>query len=185
MKIAVLGAGAVGCYFGGLLARSGVPVTLIGRAPQMEAVARNGLEIDGVRIKDRVKIAATASLEEGVRGADSVLFCVKTVSTETAAHELQPFLAPTTSILSLQNGVDNVDRIQAAIGHHPIPVAVYVAVEMTAPDRVTHAGRGDLIVGYRKGWPREITLHPLVQMFEQAAIPARIPTPSRSISGPR
>jgi 2-dehydropantoate 2-reductase len=173
-KVAVVGAGAVGCYFGGMLARAGVPVTLVGRAAHMEAIARGGLEIDGVRIQERIRIAATASLEEGVRGAGAILFCVKTVNTEDAARDMQPFLAPQAAILSLQNGVDNVDRVHRAIGRYAIPVAVYVAVEMTAPGRVTHSGRGDLITGYHAGWPREIELEPLARMFEQAEIPCRL-----------
>ena len=167
-RVAVVGAGAVGCYFGGMLARSGVPVTLIGRAPHVDAILRDGLRIAGVRIDERIPIAATTSLQDGVRGAGTILFCVKTVSTETAALELHPLLAPDAAILSLQNGVDNVDRIHSAIGRHAIPVAVYVAAEMTAPGCVTHTGRGDLVIGHRAGWPPDVELAPLAGMFEQA-----------------
>ena len=143
-KIAVVGAGAVGCYFGGLVAHSGVRVDLIGRARHMEAIAHDGLRIDFVDKSERVHVGATTSLQEGLRGADLVLFCVKTVATETAAMEMQPFLAPQATILSFQNGVDNVDRIYSAIGRRAIPAAVYVAAEMTAPGTVKHSGRGDL-----------------------------------------
>jgi 2-dehydropantoate 2-reductase len=157
-----------------MLARSGVPVTLIGRAPHMEAIARDGLQIGGVRVNQRIAIAATTSLEDGLRGAGTVLFCVKTVSTETAARELRPFLDPHAAILSFQNGVDNVDRIHYAIGWHAVPVAVYVAAEMTAPGRVTHTGRGDLVMGHRAGWSHDIDLRPLAEMFERAEIPCRL-----------
>ena len=173
-SIAVVGAGAVGCYFGGMLARSGVRVTLIGRAPHVDAIARDGLLIDGVRGKARIPIAATTSIEEGLQDAGTILFCVKTVNTETAALELRPFLGRDAAILSFQNGVDNVDRIHSAIGRHAIPVVVYVAAEMTACGRVTHTGRGDLIVGYRAGWPRHVDLEPLATMFERAEIPCRL-----------
>jgi len=173
-QIAVVGAGAVGCYFGGMLARSGAPVTLIGRPAHIDAIARAGLAIDGVRVNERIPIGATTSLEEGLRDAGVILFCVKTVSTETAALELRPFLAPDAAILSMQNGVDNVDRIHAAIGRHAIPVAVYVAAEMTAPGRVTHTGRGDLVIGHRAGWPHEVDIATLAAMFQQADIPCRI-----------
>ncbi len=172
--VAVVGAGAVGCYFGAMLARSGVRVKLVGRAPHVEAIARDGLLLDGVRVHERIPIAATTSIEEGVRDAGVVLFCVKTVSTESAAREMQPFLAPDTAILSLQNGVDNADRIQSAIQAHTVPTVVYVAAEMTAPGCVTHAGRGDLIVGHRAGRPRQPELEPLAAMFEQAEVPCRI-----------
>jgi 2-dehydropantoate 2-reductase len=119
-------------------------------------------------------VAATTSIEEGVRGAGVVLFCVKTVSTESAAREMQPFLAPDVTILSLQNGVDNVDRIHSAIQAHAVPVAVYVAAEMTAPGCVKHTGRGDLILGHRAGWPRDRDLAAVAAMFQQAEVPCRI-----------
>jgi 2-dehydropantoate 2-reductase len=172
--VAVLGAGAVGCYFGGMLARSAVPVTLIGRAPHMEAIARDGLLLDRGQTLEPIPVRATANLEEGLRGAAVVLFCVKTTATESTAREMEPFLAPDTAVLSFQNGVDNVDRIHSATGRHAVPVAVYVAAEMTAPGRVTHSGRGDLVMGHRTGWPPTPDLQPLAAMFEQAEVPCRI-----------
>ena len=173
-NIAVVGAGAVGCYFGAMLARSSVRVTLIGRAPHVDAIRREGVRIDGVRVHESIPVAATTSLAEGVPEADTILFCVKTVSTETAALELRPFLTADAVILSFQNGVDNVDRIYSAIGWRAIPVAVYVAAEMTAPGVVTHTGRGDLVIGHRSGWPRAVDVAPLAAMFEKAEIPCRI-----------
>jgi 2-dehydropantoate 2-reductase len=172
--VAVVGAGAVGCYFGAMLARSGVRVKLVGRAPHAEAIARDGLLLDGLRVHERIPIAATTSIAEGVRDAGVVLFCVKTVSTESAAHEMQPFLAPNSTILSFQNGIDNPDRIHSAIQAHAVPTAVYVAAEMTAPGCVTHTGRGDLIIGHRAGGPQQPDLEPLAAMFEQAEVPCRI-----------
>jgi 2-dehydropantoate 2-reductase len=173
-RVGVVGAGAVGCYFGAMLARSGVPVTLVGRASHVEAIARDGLMISGLRLNERIAAVATTSMAEGVRGAGVILFCVKTVHTESTAREMQPFLSPDAAILSMQNGVDNVDRIHSAIQAHAVPVAVYVAAEMTAPGCVTHTGRGDLVIGHRAGWPARPELEPLAAMFEQAEIPCRI-----------
>jgi 2-dehydropantoate 2-reductase len=157
-----------------MLARSGVRVTLTGRAPHVEAIARDGLLLDGLRVHERIPMAATTNVAEGVRDAGVVLFCVKTVSTESAAREMQPFLAPNATILSFQNGVDNADRIYSAIQAHAVPTAVYVGAEMTAPGCVTHTGRGDLVVGHRAGWPRQPELESLAAMFEQAEVPCRI-----------
>jgi 2-dehydropantoate 2-reductase len=172
--VAVVGAGAVGCYFGAMLARSGVRVRLIGRAPHVEAISRDGLLIDGVRVHERIPVAATTNIAEGLRDAGVIIICVKTVSTESAAREIQPFLAPNTTILSFQNGVDNPDRIHSAIQAHAVPTAVYVAAEMTAPGCVTHTGRGDLVIGHRAGWPRQADLASLAAMFERAEVPCRI-----------
>jgi 2-dehydropantoate 2-reductase len=147
---------------------------LTGRAPHVEAIARDGLLLDGLRVHERIPMAATTNVAEGVRDAGVVLFCVKTVSTESAAREMQPFLAPNATILSFQNGVDNADRIYSAIQAHAVPTAVYVGAEMTAPGCVTHTGRGDLVVGHRAGWPRQPELESLAAMFEQAEVPCRI-----------
>lgn len=171
--VAVVGAGAVGCYFGGMLARAGIRVTLIGRPGHMEAIARHGLLLDGLHFRERIPLAASTGIES-VGGAGVVLFCVKTVDTEAAAREMHPFLGPDAAVLSLQNGVDNVDRIFTATGVRAIPVAVYVAAAMTSPGEVTHTGRGDLVAGYRAGWPRQPDLEPLAGLFAHASVPCRI-----------
>jgi len=145
-RIAVVGAGAVGSYFGGMLARAGAPVTLIGRASHVEAINRDGLFIDSVRFKESVFISASTELA-AARDADIVLFSVKAVDTESVAKLLAPHLAPDTIVVSLQNGVDNVERIDFAAGIRAIPAVVYIAAEMIAPGRVKHSGRGDLIIG--------------------------------------
>src|SRR5207245_4429236 len=88
-SVAVLGAGAVGCYFGGMLARAGAPVTLIGRPHHVEAVARDGLWLEGLHFQERVRVGASTSVE-AARDAAVVLFCVKTLDTEGAARSLAP-----------------------------------------------------------------------------------------------
>src|SRR5271156_3055277 len=128
-RIAVVGAGAVGCYFGGMLARAGAPVTLIGRAQHVEAINRDGLLIDSVHFKERVFVSASTVLG-AVRDAQLVLFAVKTVDTETTATLLAPFLAPDANVVSLQNGVDNTERMDFAAGIQAISAVVYIAAEM-------------------------------------------------------
>ena len=83
-RIAVLGAGAVGCYFGGMLAWAGAPVTLIGRPHHVEALGRDGLWLEGLTFQERVPVAASASAE-AARDAALVLVAVKTPDTEAAA----------------------------------------------------------------------------------------------------
>jgi 2-dehydropantoate 2-reductase len=144
--VAVVGAGAVGCYFGGMLARAGAPVTLIGRAPRVEAIKRDGLFIDSIHFQERIPMPASTDLG-AVRGAQLVLFSVKTVDTEGTAKLLAPYLAPDTIVVSLQNGIDNAERIDFAAGIQVIPAVVYIAAAMIELGRVKHAGRGDLIIG--------------------------------------
>src|SRR5258707_10224724 len=102
-RIAVFGAGAVGCYFGAMLARAGAPVTLICRPAHAAAIARDGLLFESVQFTERVAIQATDD-PSAVRGATLVLFCVKTTDTESAARLLAQYLDPSATVISLQNG---------------------------------------------------------------------------------
>jgi 2-dehydropantoate 2-reductase len=171
-RIAVVGAGAVGCYFGGMLARAGAPVTLIGRAPHVDAIRRRGLFLDSLHFQEQVPVSAATDLK-AVHDADVVLICVKTLDTEEAAKALALDLAPGARVISLQNGVDNVDRIRSATGIDAIPAVVYVACAMTEAGHVKHSGRGDLIIGEL---PKHRTsgLEALAAMFVRAGVPCRI-----------
>src|SRR5580704_7010743 len=114
-RIAVVGAGAVGGYFGGMLARAGAPVMMIGRAAFVDAVKKNGLFLDTVQFKESIRVEASTELTD-VRGAEIVLFCVKTTDNAATARALAPLLAPGAIVVSMQNGVDNAEQIRAASG---------------------------------------------------------------------
>jgi 2-dehydropantoate 2-reductase len=174
-RIAVVGAGAVGCYFGGMLARAGAPVTLIGRAQRVEAIHRDGLFIDSVHFKERISVSASTELA-AVRDAQLVLFSVKTVDTEDTAKLLAPYLAPETNVVSLQNGVDNAERMDFAAGIQAISAVVYIAAEMSAAGQVTHSGRGDLVIGnpVSNQGPSESELVEIAEAFTRAGVPCRI-----------
>lgn len=146
MHIAVMGAGAVGCYYGALLARAGHSVTLVGRPALVEAVHAHGLWLDSAAFTGAVPLQASTD-PAAARQAQLVLFCVKSGDTETAGAQLRPHLAPDAQVLSLQNGVDNAARLEQVLGRPVIPAVVYVAVEMAGPGRVRHRGRGDLVIG--------------------------------------
>ena len=106
MKVAVMGAGAVGCYFGGMLARAGHDVVLVGRAGHVMAIRESGLEMETKTFHERVRLSACEHAE-GVADAQLVLFCVKSPDTESTAEAIRPFLAHDAFVLSLQNGIDN------------------------------------------------------------------------------
>lgn len=169
-RVAVMGAGAVGCYFGGMLARAGVPVTLIGRRAGVEAIARDGLFLDSIHFQERVDVAASTE-PAAARGAGLVLFCVKTLDTESAARALGPHLERGAILLSLQNGVDNIERIRAAAGLEALPAVVFVAASVPTPGRVKHVGRGDLVLGHAT---RRAEVEALAQLFGGAGVPCRI-----------
>jgi len=183
-RIAVMGAGALGCYFGGMFARAGAPVTLIGRAQHVEAMARAGLSFDSIHFRERIPVSATTDAA-AVRDAEIVLLCVKTVDTEEAAKSLAPYLRRGAVLVSLQNGVDNVERIRSATGIEAIPASVYVAAEMTGPGCVKHTARGDLVIGdlsdlHGSDEPRRQQLEGLATLFGRAGISCTI---SENIAG--
>jgi 2-dehydropantoate 2-reductase len=173
-KIAVVGAGAVGGYFGGLLARAGAPVLMIGRATFVEAVKKNGLFLDTLQFQENVKVDASTELN-AVRGAEIVLFCVKTTDNAATARGLAPLLAPSAIVLSMQNGVDNFDQIRAAAGIDALAAVVYVAASVPEPGRVKHVGRGDLVVG-----PENERTKMIAALFSRAGVGCRI---SENIEG--
>jgi len=145
MKFAVVGAGAVGCYFGGMLARAGHDVVLIGRAQHVDAIVRDGLRIEARSFDERVRLAASTDIAK-VADAEVVLFCVKSTDTEDATAQMKPHLRADALVLSLQNGVDNAQRAQALLSQPVAAAVVYVATEMAGPGHVRHHGRGELVI---------------------------------------
>jgi 2-dehydropantoate 2-reductase len=164
MKIAVMGAGAVGCYYGAMLARAGHEVTLIGRPRHVEAVRRDGLLLERSDFKARVPVKASTRAD-AVRGAGLALFCVKSTDTESAGADLAPHLDAGALVLSLQNGVDNAERLQARLRQRVAPAVVYVAAEMAGDGHVRHHGRGELVVS------PEVATPELSAAFAAAGVP--------------
>lgn len=145
MKILVMGAGAVGSWFGGLLARAGHHVALVARPAHVEAIRRGGLRLESQAFDECVRVVAHTDVT-AVHGVDLVLLCVKATDTEAAAASLAPALADGAAILSVQNGVDNAERARRVLGRPVSPAVVYVAVAMAGPGHVRHHGRGELVL---------------------------------------
>ena len=173
-KTAVVGAGAVGGYFGGMLARAGVPVVMIGRPAFVEALRKNGLELDTLSFKETVRVEASSELS-AVRGAEIVLVCVKTVDTVSTARTLKPLLSPGAIVVSMQNGVDNAEQMCTAAGVDALSSVVYVAASVPEPGHIKHVGRGDLVLG-----PRNPRTERVARLFETAGVPCLI---SENIEG--
>jgi 2-dehydropantoate 2-reductase len=146
LKVAVMGAGAVGCYYGGMLARAGHEVVLIARPQHVEAIERDGLRMEARTFDEHVRLAASTEAS-AVEDADLVLFCVKSTDTESAGAQIREHLPADALVLCLQNGVDNADRLRAVLPEHAVAAAVvYVATEMAGPGHVKHHGRGELVI---------------------------------------
>ena len=149
MRIAVVGAGGTGGYFGGLLARAGDDVTFIARGAHLEALRARGLTLESSLAGTfTVPVQATDD-PRGVGPVDTILFCVKTYDTDAAAASVRPLIQPETMLLSLQNGVDNEERIARLSGHPSGMGAVaYVVSAIKAPGLVAQtAGPGKIVLG--------------------------------------
>src|SRR6202011_5823318 len=132
MEAAVMGARAVGCYDGFKLARAGHDVVLIGRPQHVEAIERQGLRLETQTFDEHIRV--TASTEgSAAQGAQLVLFCVKSNDTESGAAAIKPHLAPDALVLSLQNGVENADRLRGLLPQEVAPAVVYIGTEMASP----------------------------------------------------
>lgn len=171
----MVGPGAVGCFFGGMLARAGARVTLFGRpgklGAHLAAIRDHGVTIDGVDVRESIAVEV-ATDRARLNEAELILFAVKTLDNDAAAAALRPHLRPGAVVVSLQNGMENVPALAAA-GVEAIPTVVYVAAAVETPGVVKHRGRGDLIVG-----SEDPELGPSVERvaawFEAADVPCPI-----------
>ena len=147
MKIAVMGAGAVGGYLGARLQDGGADVHLIARGAHLAAVRERGLTIvtpDGERSTSRVQATDDPA---SIGPVDFVLFLVKSYDTDAAARRLEPLIGAGTAVLSLQNGVDNEDRIGAVIGRgHVLGGAAYILAAIESPG-VVRSNEARLVLG--------------------------------------
>ena len=167
-RIAVVGAGAVGGYFGGMFARAGAPIVFVGRKHFADAVTSKGLVLDKSEGLERIRARATVEMS-AVRDCSLIFFCVKANNTSSTAAQMARFVRPDATIVCLQNGVDNADQVRDAVNVVAIPAVVYVAVSVPEPGRVKHLARGDLIIGP----PSEGTTR-LADIFVRAGIPCRL-----------
>ena len=184
IRVAVLGAGAVGCFFGGMLARAGHQVTLIGRPVHVEVFRKSGLHFEGLKFNEHIPVEASTEAA-AVRGARLILFCVKSTDTEEAAAQIAPFLDAGSIVMKLQNGVDNTERIEGKLrtARVPCPVisaAVYAATEMAGPGHLRHHGRGDLVIGAMDARIPMNYLGKIKIWFEAAGVPTVI---SHNVAG--
>ena len=165
--IAVMGAGAVGCYYGGMLARAGNAVRLIGRASHVAAVQRAGLRFETSAGTTQLPLAASVDAR-ALTGAGIVLCCVKANDIARAAAQMAPHLAADAVVVSLQNGVDSAARLAAQLGREVIPAVVYVAAQMAGPGHVRHHGGGELVLG------KASASAALAEMFAAAGVPTTV-----------
>src|SRR6476659_3272240 len=140
MKIAIMGSGGLGGYYGARLQAGGNDVTFIARGANLKALQQNGIALEGHRAIHLPSVTATDD-PATIGTADIVLFTVKLRDTESAARQLAPVIGPDTGIISLQNGVTKDDMLAPVVGRkHLLGGAAYIGVSIVRPGVVKKAG---------------------------------------------
>ena len=180
MRIAVMGTGAVGGYFGARLAAMGQNVAFIARGSHLEAMRHEGLKVKSVQGDLHVRALFTSDPSE-VGLVDVVLFCVKSYDTEDAAARLAPMIGEKTVILSLQNGVDNPDKIAARWGKaRTLAGVVYLGAFVSQPGVIEHSAGGRIVLGDMGGEASEPAKR-VEQILSGAQIPCAVSAEIRNV----
>ncbi|MEM7271175.1 MAG: ketopantoate reductase family protein [Pseudomonadota bacterium] len=146
MKIAVMGAGALGCYFGGRIVEGGGDVAFIARGPHLKALQNDGLRIES-QLGDAHLTGLTATDDPAAVGpVDLILFMVKLFDAESAARAMAPMIGPNTAVACFQNGVTAPRILSEIVGaERVIPGSIHMPAEITAPGVMTHTGALSMI----------------------------------------
>src|SRR4029450_784632 len=134
MHFAIIGAGAVGGYYGALLARSGQDVSFVARGAHLEAIRAHGLKIESGAVGDFVANVRAESDPARIGHADVVIIAVKTYDNDTAIPLALPMTGPETTVLTIQNGVDSAEDVARVVGEaRTIAGSTYIATAIEAP----------------------------------------------------
>jgi 2-dehydropantoate 2-reductase len=174
MRIAALGAGGIGGYYGARLAKAGHEVAFIARGAHLEALRRRGLTVRTADGDATIPVTAVSDTSL-VGGVDLVLFCVKSYDTDAAARALLPLLGRDTVVLTLQNGVDHVDAIASVVGADAVLAgAVYAALQLVEPGVIARTGgEGKVVLGETTGAVTE-RVQRIAGAFQQSDLPTQV-----------
>ena len=177
MRIAIMGTGGTGGFFGGLLARAGEAVTFVARGAHLEAIQKTGLTVKS-SLCGNFRLPAKATADPAQIGpVDLVLFCVKAYDNPVAADLIRPLIGPETVVLSVQNGIDNEEQIGKVIGpEHMLGCISYVSSTIESPGVISQtAGPGKIIFGEMQGGTSHRT-EALLNTLKDAGIAAELHT---------
>src|SRR5574337_1729073 len=171
LKVAVVGVGAVGGYFGGLLAKSGADVTFIARSVRLEALRTTGLTVKSWKGDFSVRVSATDDPTK-VGPVDLILFCVKSYDTESAIHLALSMVGRESIVLSLQNSIDNEEKIASLVGKEKVLAGVaYIGASVLEPGVVCHQESGRIVFGEIDGGISDRIIR-LKAFFDRYGLPA-------------
>lgn len=169
MKILVMGAGAVGAYFGARLRAAGEDVVLCARGDHLRAIRERGLDLTSIRGDLKIEISATDTPRD-FAPYDLILFCVKAYDTDAAARAIEGCLKPGGAILTIQNGVENEANLAAIFGRDAVMGGnARVGVEILAPGKIAYLSTGQIDFGELDGRESE-RAKAIAAVFQRAGI---------------
>ena len=158
MRIAVIGTGAVGGYFGARLVAASNDVAFVARGPHLAAMRQQGLTLESPQGNLHIRDALFTDDLSQIGAVDLVLFCVKSYDTDATAAKLPSLIGDRTVILSLQNGVDNADKIAQRWGQQrTLAGVVYIGSQLLQPGKIKHSSGGRIVFGELDGQVHETT----------------------------
>lgn len=180
IKIAVVGPGGVGGYFGGLLARAGMNVHFLGKGEHLESIKKRGLKVESYKGDFRINtVASDDPADIGI--SNIVLFCVKSFDTRETAEQIKPIVGKATTIISLQNGIDNEEILGAVFGREKIMGGVaFIGSRIKEPGVIIHTAAGGITLGEVEGGTSERGER-LLEVFKRAGIDSRLSNDIRKV----
>ena len=173
MRIAIMAAGAVGGYFGARLAAAGNEVSFVARGMQLDALRTRGLRVESPLGDIHIRPARATSDPREIGAVDIVLFAVKLWDTETAAAAARPLVGAATRVVTLQNGVDSVERLRPILGEDQVAGGTtHIATVVSAPGVITHTSRFAQLKCGRVDRRTDAALHDFVACAQAAGIDA-------------
>lgn len=175
MRIMVMGTGGVGGYYGGMLARSGNDVTFVARGRHLEAMRERGLEVRTAGTSFRIEPTNAIENPDEAGPVDLALFTVKTYDTEPAAAALKPAVGPSTTVLTLQNGIDSIDLLSAAFGADRVLGGVtFVASAVAEPGVIAENGFSRQVIIGEPAGGSSARVEAVAETFRQAGLDVEI-----------
>ena len=181
MKIAIVGPGAIGCLFAAFLTKSKEDVWLLDKNKENAAkLNESGISVDGLNGSWQVKVKTTANISD-IGKTDLVLICVKSFNTKKACEQIGPLLNNNTKILTLQNGIGNIEIISEAAGENRVIAGVTnEGATLIEPGKIRHAGKGETIIGTIDG-KTPVEMRAIREAFNKAGFETKMSRDIKSL----
>ena len=172
MRILIVGAGALGGFYGGMLARSGADVTILARGATLDRLRENGLSVDSKQFGSFTLPVRTAASIDEIEAPDLIFFAVKAYDLDATARQIAPLVQEGVTLLAVQNGIEHPRQLAAYVGEEAVlPGVVYVSSTVAAPGMIAHVGGPGLLQLGDVFGPNPERLERIATIFREAGVP--------------